>query len=192
MADPENLLSRAFVWPTDEFGPYPTRGLIVNPKFSARFTAEKPSERKTMEVRNHRCRCLQPLENFLLLESGVGKNQHGVTLMKAVAILGFAENISFDINDYSMYEDMHALTKEEFQQLQQGWCKKSPTSTTAFGWKVHLVRKLLQPLFFQWRNQELFFLRDVKSSKLSASVSRQRLALTHANNKVQVSVEHGS
>ena len=143
-----------FVWPQDEFGPYPKRGLIVSPKYTKRFVAEAAADRKTMEVRNHRCRCLQPMENFLLIESGVGKNTHGVTLMKAIAILGFEDNMPFGMDDYNVYQDLHALTEGEYSELKNGWLAKRPENKTVYGWKVYLVRALSKPLYFQWKNQD--------------------------------------
>ena len=120
------------------------RGLIVRPEFASLFFENPP---KTLELRSNNCRCVKPGNEFHIVESGQGKNKHGLTVVKVLGTVEFEGNIQVEKDQLASLSHRHRVSSEQLVAFMDRTKK-------VVGWKVCNAKQFPTPKWLKWNNQE--------------------------------------
>lgn len=123
------------------------RGLLLKPDWAELFAEGL----KTLEIRNHFCRCLKPGELVYIVASGQGRNCEGVTLLKIVGKMNFVGNEPIAEGVFKQYFQKHKVSQTMFKELLAGW-KKPGKDVKIIGWEFMNIVKLERPLWIRWNH----------------------------------------
>lgn len=120
------------------------RGLLIRPEFASLFFANPP---KTIELRSVNCRCVKPGKSFHIIESGHGKNKHGITVVRVLGTVDFEGNIQIEKHQLASLRDQHRVPDEHLADFSENRKK-------IVGWKVCNAKPFQSPKWMKWNNQD--------------------------------------
>ena len=121
------------------------RGLILRQEHAGKFfKTEVPGRVKTLELRNHNLRCVNPGNQFYIVECGHGRNCSKQLVMKVLGAVTFTENVPLAPEVVPNLYDQHFCNAEDFENIKQKWKKKG----TVIGWRVTNAQRFDPPMWF--------------------------------------------
>ncbi len=124
------------------------RGLIVNCKFAHRFV----SEGKTWELKTSQCRCVSPGQLLYLVESGIGHNSKGLSVMRIIGRMRLVD--THKVTWYQLEtpdsKKKHCCTSTELSQLKKQWQNKS----NIYAWEVVMETVFGKPWYIRSGTQD--------------------------------------
>ena len=124
------------------------RGLIITPEHAPKFFESHEGKLKSMELRGHNLRCVQPRGRFWIVQCGEGRNSAGTLVYRLLGSVQFMENVSLDKSAVQALYASHLCPQDKFEKLSAGWQK-------VVGWRLCNPMKLCQPTWFKPGSQDI-------------------------------------
>ena len=102
---------------------------------------------KTLELRNNNCRCVKPGSEFHIVESGHGKNKHGLTVVKVLGTVEFEGNMPLEKDQLQSLSHRHRVSSEQLVAFMD-------RAKKVVAWQVCNAKPFPTPKWLKWNNQE--------------------------------------